>query len=197
MTHEDHHIIIAIANDDKGAFESLFKSHYQPLCYYALKLLGEFDLSEEIVQGIFVNFWQKRSTLKIQSSVKSYLFQSVRNACYNHFKHVQIKHQYEQHVSAHKDLADESDTLQVLELENKIADAVEKLPTERKRIFELSRFEGKKYGEIAGDLNISIKTVENQMGKALKFLREELADYLVVILVICTELLNNLINRWG
>lgn len=164
-------------------FEALFKTHYAELCGYANKYLDDLDAAEEVVQSLFVRLWEKRKDLDIKSSLKSYLFSSVRNACFNEIKHVKIKEEYKAHyqrvIEEDQVFADEE--YEASELENKIRSSIEKLPEGRQKIFILSRYEGLKYQEIADKLGVSIKTVENQMGAAMKFLRSELAEYLVTV----------------
>ena len=167
-------------------FESLFNSHYSELCSYANMFLKDLDAAEEIVQDLFVKFWENRESIKIASSVRSYLFTSVRNSCLNFIKHLKIEESYKKH----NELERESGSVTVdeefegSELEMQIRKAIDKLPPERKKVFIMSRFEGLKYREIAEKSGISIKTVENQMGKAIKFLRHELADYTTIISIV-------------
>jgi RNA polymerase sigma-70 factor (ECF subfamily) len=186
---EDALLVKAIENGSYSAFEKVFKSYYNQLCAFAIGFLKDKDATEELVQQVFFNYWEKRQQINIQTSIKAYLYQSVRNASYNALKHEQVKEQA--HIELYKE--DEGEVaydLEQNELGNAIANAVEKMPTERQRIFKMSKYEEKKYREIAEELGISIKTVENQMGKALKYLRTELA-YLLTALIIF------LINRWG
>lgn len=168
------------------AFEMLFRTFYQPLCNYAYSFLQDRDEAEEIVQSIFMNVWEKRSKLEIRTAVKPYLYAMVRNACLNVIKHEKIK---QQHVAMELNVAERSvesvsRTINASELETKISNAMDRLPEQCRLVFKLSRFEELKYAEIASQLNISVKTVENQMGKALKIMREQLKDYLPLIAVL-------------
>ncbi|HKZ39205.1 MAG TPA: RNA polymerase sigma-70 factor [Chryseolinea sp.] len=177
---------------DITAFEMLFRTYYQPLCNYAYTFVQDRDEAEEIVQAIFLSVWEKRDKLDIHTGVRPYLYAMVRNAALNILKHEKIK---QQHVALELAVADrsvESVTRTVLasELETRIHKALEKLPEQCRLVFKLSRFEELKYAEIAEQLNISIKTVENQMGKALKIMREQLKDYLPLFLVFLNGLLN-------
>ncbi len=167
-------------------FEKLFRDNYASLCGYAVRYIGDSDQAEEVVQDMFFNFWQKRESLDIQTSVEAYLFRSVRNACLNLLKHLKVSDKYRESnkISMQEQEKRADDIVVALELEERIETAIEELPKERKRIFKMSRHEGLKYKEIAEQLNISIKTVEVQMGKALSHLREQLAEYLVVFIVL-------------
>ena len=142
--------------------------------------IGDQDQSEEIVQQVFFHYWEKHTKLHITSSIKAYLYQAVRNHCLNALKHEQVKNRTEQ-VLLRNDEPSEENVLEGLELEERIDLIINEMPTERQRIFRMSRFEELKYREIAEQLNISIKTVENQMGKALKYMREQLSDLLPTV----------------
>lgn len=170
---------------DEKSFEQLFRNQYAPLCGYARKYIDDLDQSEEVVQDVFVNLWQKRSTIEITSTIESYLFRAVRNTCLNILKHFKVREKHKEGISASYDhYGDRADNL-VLEIElmNQIENLISGLPPERQKVFRMSRFEEMKYKEIAEELGISIKTVEAQMGKALKYLRENLGDYLPMILI--------------
>ena len=185
-------ILQEIKDGSERAFELLFRDYYKRLCLYGLKYLDETEQSEEIVQDVFCRIWEKRATLEITSSFQSYLFRAVHNGCLNFIKHQKVK---QQHQADEIHVAKSSPDTYSEELENpdtmdSIYEAIEKMPEERKKIFKLSRFEGLKYGEIAEKHGISVKTVEAQMGKALKYLREELKEFVAVTLFMITEWIN-------
>jgi RNA polymerase sigma-70 factor, ECF subfamily len=169
-----------------------FKSFYQPLCNYAYTFLQDKEEAEEIVQATFLSVWEKRAALSIRTSAKSYLYAMVRNACLNVIKHEKIKQKYagEELALAARGYESVTQTISSNELESRIQDALEKLPEQCRLVFKLSRFEELKYTEIAEQLEISVKTVENHMGKALKIMREQLKDYLPMIIVLMNGLLN-------
>jgi len=181
-----HDILFRIKNGDEKAFKELFLVQYAGLCAYANKYLNDMDQAEETVQDLFFNLWQKRERLEINLSMEAYLFRSVRNACLNMLKHIKIREIYkETHERELRESESKHDApLETSELEAAIEAAIESMPPERKRIFKMSRLEGMKYREIAGALNLSVKTVEAQMGKALKYLRECLNDYLIWLLIV-------------
>jgi RNA polymerase sigma-70 factor (ECF subfamily) len=182
----------ALAAGDITAFEMFFKTYYQPLCNYAYSFLQDRAESEEIVQATFLSVWEKRQSLTIKTSPKSYLYAMVRNACLNVIKHEKIKQKYagEELALASPGYESVSHTVTSNELETRIQVAIETLPEQCRLVFKLSRFEELKYQEIADQLNISIKTVENHMGKALKLMREQLKDYLPLIIVLLNGFLN-------
>ncbi|MBX2947225.1 MAG: RNA polymerase sigma-70 factor [Cyclobacteriaceae bacterium] len=182
----------AVRSGDKNAFEMMFKSYYQPLCRYANTFVNDPEEAEEIVQGSFINIWEKRLAIDINTSVKAYLYRAIRNACLNALKHQKVKHLYAQnevHTGERYFEASDESTLRD-ELETRIRKAIQVLPEQCRVIFQLSRFEELKYQEIADQLNLSVKTVENQMGKALKIMREQLRDYLPLIALMMNGLLD-------
>lgn len=191
MTYTSAEIVPQIAQGNRSAFESLFKSHYSNLCGYAVKYVWELDQAEEIVQDLFFNLWNKRSDLYISSSIESYLFRAVRNACLNYLKHKKVRENYASNVKGSYNPGQglDDNPVETLELQKKIEDSIEVMPPERKKIFMMSRYDGLKYKEIAEKLGISVKTVEAQMGKALKFLREELKEFMVILILILIEIL--------
>ncbi|MES2517224.1 MAG: RNA polymerase sigma-70 factor [Bacteroidota bacterium] len=182
----DSDILLAIRQGNERVFETVFRKHYQPLCNYACGILKDMDDAEEVVQSIFLKFWEQRVEIEINVSLKSYLYRAVHNTCLNRLKHLKIQETYRQYVGDYLDVTYDSatDMMDKVELENRIADALEKLPEQCRLIFKMSRFEELKYQEIANQLGLSIKTVENQIGKALKIMRSELSDYLPIILFV-------------
>ena len=178
-------LIAQIKAGDKSAFESVFKLYYSSLCAYAFNFISDTDTAEEIVQELFFQIWQKRDALNIQTSFKSYLFRSVHNSCLNAIKHknIQQKHieqtLHEQSKNAHEF----SDALVVSELQAKIRRTIDKLPKERRKIFLMIRYDNLKYAQVAAQLNISVKNVENQMGSALRMMRDELKEYLPLLVL--------------
>lgn len=144
---------------------------------FAHQYLNDWVTAEEVVQDMFSNIWSKSDSIKIRTNTKSYLYGSVRNACLNILKHQKVISAHHEYVKNANDFY-ENDFLELNELEEKISQGLEQLPSKCREIFELSRFEEKKYKEIAETLNISVKTVETQMSKALKVMREVLGQYL-------------------
>ncbi len=185
-------LLVTLQAGDITAFEMIFKTYYQPLCNYAYSFVHDRDEAEEIVQATFLSVWEKKDNLTIHTGVKPYLYAMVRNAALNVLKHEKIKQQHATVELAVAERSTESVTRTVMasELEDRIYKALNKLPEQCRLVFKLSRFEELKYAEIAEQLNISIKTVENQMGKALKIMREQLKDYLPLLIVFMNGFLN-------
>lgn len=149
------------------------------------------DEAEEIVQQVFYSLWTKRESIDITSTLKSYLYKAVHNSSLNKIKQGKVRQMYAEHqkATAITETHSSSQILQGKELEALINNAIDELPEQCGIVFRMSRFGNMKYAEIADELNISVKTVENHMGKALKLMREKLKDYLHLIILLL--LLNN------
>ncbi len=166
-------------------FEALFREQYEGLGRYAHSLVKNQSISEDLVQRLFVNLWEKRSELQIQD-IKPYLFRSVYNSSMNELKRMK-KSQMQVEISERMDFQNHQDSSENLlhkELEGKIELAIQTLPDKCGEVFRLSRFGELSYKEISEKLHISIKTVENHMGKALRLMRTELQEYLSEAIII-------------
>jgi RNA polymerase sigma-70 factor (ECF subfamily) len=172
----DRDIIGGIRNGDIGQFESLFRSTYSSLVNYARTILKDNDTAEEIVQDLFYVLWRDRKKIKIMTSLNGYLFRAVYNKSMHYLEHQKVvnRHASKAATGVSIDTVDPVEVLKYKELHEKIATIIGKLPERCARIFCMSRFEGLKYAEIAEELQISVKTVEANMGKALKEFRNEL-----------------------
>lgn len=159
------------------SFEEIFRIHYQSLCNAAYKIIDDKDAAEDVVQDVFLKLWTKKEDLTIIQSVKSYLYRAIINTSLNYLESNKKVIRLETNDSS-KLSVNAGEELHHKELEIKINTAINKLPPKCKVIFVLSRYEGMKYQQIADHLGISVKTVENQMGKALQMLREQLKPFL-------------------
>ena len=178
-----HELFLAslLKDGDETAFDYFFKTYYSSLCVYAYRYLNNMDEAEEIVQDVFIKLWEKRDELSIKSSVKDYLFRAVHNKSLNNIKQNQRKQKYIDSTMAQKQNSSsvtEENKYAEFEVNELMKDTLNLLPQQCKQVFVLSRFKNLKNKEIAARLGISIKTVENQMGKALKIFRNVLKDYL-------------------
>lgn len=170
----------SIAAGDRTAFEQLFRTHYRPLCAFAVQYVKDADRAEDLVQDLFFRLWQDRERTSVTTSLKAYLFASVRNRCLNAVK-VQGRVRSLNEEMDDREVEDGREEDEHTERIARVQAAIAALPEERRKVFRLSRYDGLKYQEIADQLGISVKTVENQMGKALKTLREELADLIPLL----------------
>lgn len=184
MLPSDKELIAGLHNSDESVFETIFRTYYERLCNYANSIVNDMAEAEEIVQNTFLIIWEKREGTEIHTSLKSYLYQSVHNHCLNRIKHFKIRRQYSQHYQNNTELNVESTSETVLgnELDKQITDAIESLPKQCKAIFKLSRFENLTYAEIATQMGLSVKTIDNHMVRALKILRVKLKEYIPYLL---------------
>jgi len=169
---------------DEKAFEIVFKTYFKALHAYACSMLKDPDDAEERVQQVFFKLWERAGKLNIGDSPAAYLYRAVHNECLNFLKHQKVKsaHQLQVAWRMQEDHQPAVNKLMGKELEIRIREALNDLPEQCRTIFQMSRFESLKYREIADQLGLSVKTVENQMGKALRILREKLVDYLILII---------------
>ncbi|MFZ0473315.1 MAG: RNA polymerase sigma-70 factor [Bacteroidales bacterium] len=174
----DSEIIRRIRQGDKQEFEKLFRSSYVSLVRYAKTILKDHDTAEEIVQDLFFRLWQDRGNITIESSLNGYLFRSVHNKSLHFIEHQKVIDRHAGEIAASADETAEpvTDAIYYSELQSKVARVLERLPERCSVIFRMSRFEGLKYNEIAEKLSVSLKTVEANMGKALKEFRKALAE---------------------
>jgi RNA polymerase sigma-70 factor (ECF subfamily) len=178
-------IVRSLAPTGEAAFEQLFKMHFRGLHAYAITILKDEMMGEEIVQNVFYKFWEKREQLAIETSPKAYLYKAVYHDCLNYIKHKKVKSTHAMHVVRQSNDQVENASGKVLqgELKEHIHAAMNELPEQCRTIFQMSRFEGLKYQEIADEMGLSIKTIENQMGKALKLLRVKLVEFLPLFIL--------------
>ncbi len=176
---DDKWIIEGIKKGEESAFKALFQVYYAQLVVFARKVVVDDDLARDLVQDVIVGFYEKRKTLNIHTSLKAHMYQSVRNRCLNQLKHSQIRRDHHANIFVDKKNEESyvEDKLQETELEHKIYDVVKSLPDQCRKIFEMSRFDGTPNQQIADELNLSKRTVETQISKALKVLRKQLASY--------------------
>jgi RNA polymerase sigma-70 factor, ECF subfamily len=174
----DLEIIRRIRQGDVGQFESLFRSSYVSLVRYARTLIRDHDTAEEIVQDLFFRLWRDKENLKIESSLNGYLYRAVHNRCLHYIDHERVVEKYarEMSIATQETAQNPADIMNYSDLQAKIAGILERLPERCGKIFCMSRFEGLKYSEIAEKLSVSVKTVEANMGRALKEFRKALAE---------------------
>lgn len=159
--------------NDYQAFELLFNKMYAPLCDFSVRFVEVREVAEELVSDVFYTIWQNRSRIMV-SAPKAYLYTAVRNRAFDHLRKIKgslwYSLEHAEHIAAGN--GNHHDVMVENELHQNITRSIANLPRQCKVIFELSRNQGLKYREIAIRLNISIKTVETQMTRALKQLRE-------------------------
>jgi RNA polymerase sigma-70 factor, ECF subfamily len=179
-------LIVRLKNGDQTAFELLFHFYYPGLVMYASQFTANLTDAEEIVQDFFVRFWEKHRQLVPCDSLKNYFFSAVKNGSLDFLKHQEIEKKYINEMiglSKHH-LAYDTDLFVSSELQEKLKQGIDLLPEKCRKIFMMSRLRGLKNEEIATELNISKRTVETQISKALKVLRVELKDYVGLLFLL-------------
>ncbi len=175
---EDEAGLLALQKQNEAAFmEALFKKYYAPLGRTVNRMVNDSQATEDILQDVFLKIWNNRKEMEFNYSIKSYLYRAAINAALNYLE------KNKRNVSIEVDSLPEQATYHVeeqihaSELESRVKEAIETLPPACKTVFVLSRYEEMSYKEIADSMQISVKTVENQMGKALKQMKLYLSTY--------------------
>ena len=179
-----------IHQGDEQAFEALFKEYFRVLSVYAKRFVNDLDLAQDIVQEVFVRFYENREKLAVHTSLKALLYQSVKNRCLDQLRSAQT-HQghHEQILNFNKGSdIDAVDIMEQLELEERIFKSISELPEQCQVIFRMSRFEGKRNQEIAEALDLSKRTVETQISNALKRLRKDIFPYLKTLIIMLLKI---------
>jgi RNA polymerase sigma-70 factor (ECF subfamily) len=184
MADKDATYLKGLKEGDRFIFEQIFRDYYPLLCNYARHYVHDKSTSEEIVQDFFCHLWNKHSEININSGFSSYLRKSVINHCLNHSRKIETERKFIDYGDKLEEIHGTTDHESNTELNELITKALLELPEKRREIFELSRFEGLKYHEIAEKLNINIKTVETQMTRSLEFMRKYLRDFIAIIALI-------------
>lgn len=166
---------------NRRTFEEIFREHHAACLAFAVHYTGDVHEAEEVVQQVFLRLWEKRETIDIMGATRSYLFAAIRNTSISNWRKETVRQEKEQ-VAGDLRATERQVQSPAWELERLYQQALEVLPERCREVFILSRQQQLKYAEIAEVMNISVKTVENQMGKALRIMHKELKEYLQVIL---------------
>ncbi len=175
-----------VRNGDYFAFRELFTNHYGPLCNYAMRVVATKEIAEEVVADVFVKLWKNREQIEVHTSFQAYIYRAVRNQALDYLK-LRVHRQYEKEtlesIQWNMNYADHfspMDELAFNETFTHIESCIKALPRQCQIIFRMSREDGLRYKDIAEKLNISVKTVETQMSRALKVLRERVPAHRLV-----------------
>lgn len=189
-------IVEQLRQGKERAYKFLYDQHYQILCHVASQYVKDDFLAETIVGDVIFHLWNVRQSLDITTSIRSYLMQSVRNRCMDYLKSQYNQRELAMSSSGLLDFpvinyikGDDYPLGRLLEqeLEGEIMEAIGRLPDECRRVFRLSRFEERKYEEIAKELNISVNTVKYHIRRALALLHEDLSKYLTAVILLLLE----------
>jgi len=178
----DKLILEQLRNSNQGVFELVFKYYYSGLVIYADQIINDTSVSEDIVQSVFMKLWESRQSLDIRS-FRSYFIQCVKNRSIDHLRSQEVKNKYNKEIIDYPQYEMQEDLWTKTDLNELIQLSIEKLPPRCREIFMMSRVENLKTAEIAEKLQISGRTVETQISKALKILRVELADYIALLII--------------
>lgn len=176
---EDHEILSLVHTDKEKAINALFKQYYNYMCHAVYKIIADSVTVEDVVQEVYYELWRKIDKIQIQTSLKAYLRRAAINKALNHIRDQKIKFDEEEKIHE-LDLVSREEgqqNLELQELQDVINAAIDSLPERCRIVFSMSRFENMSYKEIAQSLDISIKTVENQISNALKILRSSVYPY--------------------
>ena len=176
-------------------FDEIFRRYSKPLFYYAVKFVDD-EAAKDVVQDIFLKLWSDRSII-VRQSLNSLLFTMVRNCCLQQLEKQKVRNNYIETtklILQKEELlfyTKEKSSLIEQELEDKLNEVLNSLPVRCKQVFLMSRFENKRNREIGEELNISVKAVEKQITKALAIIRNEMKDYLPLLLFLSSHLFKN------
>jgi RNA polymerase sigma-70 factor, ECF subfamily len=181
-------LVTMLRQNDKDAFRVLYNRYSKKIYYFSLKYIGNNTEAEELVQSVFISVWEKRMSLDPDNSVKSYIYKAAVNYIYNFLKRKAIRDRFiESEIKNGQDSSDNTyEQVFFNDLERSINSAVETLPPQQQKIFQLSHFDGLSHKEIAKKLDLSVRTVENQMYRALKIIKNNIdrGIFLILLLVI-------------
>lgn len=181
MVNMETHLVEEIVKGSTDAFKRLFLTYCRPLVLFARRYVNDIHTAENIVQDVFVRIWDKRGQLNPTANIKSYLFTAVKNDALKHLRHAKVVEKHAQHIHQvhtqfNAPLSPEH-RLNQKELALAVQEAVGELPEKTRLVFSMSKYHQLTYNQIAQIQEISVKTVETHMGRALKFLRKKLADF--------------------
>jgi RNA polymerase sigma-70 factor (ECF subfamily) len=165
----------ALRRGDHGAFETIFRTYYEGLVRFASRLVDSQPEAEELVQDVMLKVWEKREELDAGDDLKAYLFRATRNHALNLIRRRKLEHEHQQSLPPGEPMVAPEESDDSAKTEQDMLAAIEALPEKCREIFLMSRQDGLSYRAIAAALDLSVKTVETQMGRALKALRTALS----------------------
>lgn len=184
MESSSRELLSKLKNNDDNALKIIFSTHYAPVFQVIRRIITDSSTCEDLAQEVFVKFWEKRHQIEIQGEIAPYLHRMAVNEALGYLRKKKkfITEDIEDQYDLASEGADASELYAHKELQTAVDNAMDKLPPKCRTVFMLSRFEGLSYKEIGTEMNISVKTVENQMGKALRLMRVYLSKYLTSLL---------------
>ena len=185
-TSDEYLWVTAMKEDDHESFTRIFQAYYKDLVLFGGTYIPEKSVCEDIVQNTFLKLWNERKTLEIEISLKSYLLRTVRNNCLDELRHRRVidEHMAFELRTASMNTDETENYILYSDLQHQLRNALTQLSPQEREVFEMSRLENIKYQEIAKRLNISVRTVEVRISKALKQLRILLKDFYLLLFFI-------------
>lgn len=182
-------LLAALKLDSQEAFSLIFRRYYTDLVLFAGTFFSNQSDCEDIIQNVFYKIWKERKTLDITNSLRAYLFTLVKHQCLDELRHRKVKVAYE--TDAHRQILELSpyDYLLHTDLRKNLDSSLAKMPTTEREALLMSRVDELKYSEIAKKLNVSVRTVEVRISKALKFLKNDLKEFLSIITLLVSDLI--------
>lgn len=182
----EQQLVASLRQGHTAPFSLLFKTYYKDLVLFAGTFLPSRTVCEDIVQSVFTKLWSDHANLQIETSLKSYLLKAVQNRCLDEIRHQSVVREHESYFLS-MNVLDDVDTENYIlysNLYDHLQKALATLPETYRTAFEMNRFEGLKYKEIANRLNVSERTVEVRIGKALELLRIQLKEFYLVFILL-------------
>jgi RNA polymerase sigma-70 factor (ECF subfamily) len=191
MKKDEKEIFSQLKAGDELAFEYFFKSYFQILYNYAAQIIKDGNNAEEIVEDTFVQIWDKRKSIELHGSPKSYLFRMIYNHCVNYLKHKKVRDKYEKFFIFHQPSPEFQqsissfplETLIDKEFQESLDKSIQKLPEQCRRVFTMSRLEDLSNKEISEKLGVSVNTVKTQLLRGLKRVRDDMKDFLILLFI--------------
>ncbi|WP_090609392.1 RNA polymerase sigma-70 factor [Parapedobacter koreensis] len=176
---EDSRLLIALQNGDTDAFDSIYHRMAGKLLQYIHSRIHNKEYSEEMVQEIFVSLWVRRQEIDIHSSIDAYLYAAAKYQLLSYIRAENVRHKYAEHFAIFASMQSENteELINLTDLKTAIEEHVSQLPPKCQQVFRLSRYSGKTIPEIAQEMSISTRTVENYITQALRHLRQALSHY--------------------
>lgn len=187
----DNVLVQKMISGDESSFEQVYRYYFPRLNYFANQYLFDSEVSKNIVQDVFAELWDKRHALREDTNLQAWLFTVTKNKSLKMISYLKSRDKYDNFIKYRqldinfKALSDfDTSNFTFKELQVQIQAALEKLPPSCRRVFEMSRFEDKKNKEIAEELNLSVKTIEGQISKALRSLKKDLKEFLPLFYIL-------------
>ena len=183
-------LLAKLKSGDLVAFEKFYIEFHPKLFAFSRKFIDDIETAKDILQEVFFDFWEKRNVVDIRTSVQSYLFRMLHNRCLNYIRDQKIHQKYvdytevklkEAELAFFDNDSENHTSIFFLEMETILEKSIQSLPESCRQIFHLSRKDGLTNKDIADQLHISLRTVENQIYRALKIIREDMKDYLPLL----------------